>query len=212
MKQCTLTIALTVLILTGINAQEFKLGAKAGVNITTIGGDQTDDVSSRTAFHVGLVAEIVYSDKFSFQPELLYSAQGYDNDFSKTVQTVTSSEKESVKLDYISLPLMAKYFVSKGFSIEAGPQVGYLIAATREFSENVSGNGFDASETGEEDIKDRTKSIDFGVGLGFDYQLSKGTQIGVRYNLGLSNIVDIEGSDLKRQNNVFQFFVGFMLN
>ena len=44
-------------------------------NFATLGGD-TEDLDGLTSFHVGGVAEISFSEKFSVQPELLYSAQG----------------------------------------------------------------------------------------------------------------------------------------
>ena len=59
-----------------MNAQDINFGAKAGVNFASITGDDTDDLDMRTSLHVGVVAEIVISETFSFQPELLYSAQG----------------------------------------------------------------------------------------------------------------------------------------
>ncbi|TXD85107.1 PorT family protein [Subsaximicrobium wynnwilliamsii] len=211
MKRISMFAIIAISIIASSNAQEFKLGARAGVNLSSIGGDDTGGVGGLTAFHAGLVMEIQYSDKFSFQPEILYSGQGYTNEFSKTTTGITRSLNETVTLDYVSVPLLAKYFFAKGFSVEAGPQLAYLISAKREFVETVSG-GFNASESGSEDYKDSTKSFDYGAALGFSYQIGSGTIMSARYYLGLANIVDIEASDLKRQNNVIQISVGFMLD
>ena len=183
MKKLFLCAALAVFAFTSVNAQEVTFGVKAGVNLASIAGDDTDGVSSLTSFHIGGVAEISFSDKFSFQPELLYSAQGY------------SYDSFDVKLDYINIPLLAKYYVAEGFSIEAGPQVGFLMSAKAE----------------DEDVKDFVSGIDFGLGIGVGYKMDSGLNFAARYNLGLSNINDGEGSDdFKNQNNVIQLSVGYM--
>ena len=75
MKKILLVTVIAVLGLTNVNAQEIKFGAKGGLNFASIGGDNTGDVDPVTAFNFGLVAEIPISEKFSFQPELMYSGQ-----------------------------------------------------------------------------------------------------------------------------------------
>ncbi len=190
MKKSFLIIAIIVFGLTNLNAQEVKFGAKAGLNLASVSGDETDGLDSRTAFHIGAVAEISVSDKFSVQPELLYSAQGAKDSFEGI--------DVDLKIDYINLPIMAKFYVADGFSLEAGPQVGFLLSAKAE------GGGESI------DFKDETKGIDFGANLGVGYKLESGLNFGARYNLGLSNINDGEGSDdFKNQNSVIQLSVGY---
>lgn len=190
MKKSFLIIAIIVFGLTNLNAQEVKFGAKAGLNLASITGDETDGIESRTAFHVGAVAEISVSDKFSVQPELLYSAQGAKDSFEGI--------DFDAKIDYLNLPIMAKYYVAEGFSLELGPQVGFLLSAKAE------GGGESI------DFKDETKGIDFGANFGVGYKLESGLNFGARYNLGLSNINDGEDSDdFKNQNSVIQLSVGY---
>ena len=106
MKKLLIFTVIAIFGFSSINAQNVNFGAKAGVNFATITGDMVDSFDSRTAFHVGFVAEIVISETFSFQPELLYSAQGADyseEGFEAFEGTVT--------LDYLNVPLMAKFYV-----------------------------------------------------------------------------------------------------
>ncbi|MBN4057948.1 PorT family protein [Olleya sp. AH-315-K02] len=189
MKKLLLIIAVFALVFNA-NAQETKFGVKAGVNFATIAGDETNDVKSKTAFHVGAVVEIPISDSFSVQPELIYSSQGAKGD--------DNNSDVELKLDYINLPIMAKFYVSEGFSLEAGPQVGFLMSSKIE-------------ESGEsEDLKNETSGIDFGLNLGLGFKTETGLNFGARYNLGLSNIWDFEGSDnFKNQNSALQIFIGF---
>lgn len=179
MKKLLLSAVIAVFAMSNLNAQEVKFGAKAGVNFASLGGDDSDGLDGRTSFHVGGVAEIGISEKFAVQPELVYSSQGF------------SVDDENLKLDYINLPILAKFFVAEGFSIEVGPQIGFLISADAEG----------------EDVKDLFKSTDFSGALGLGYKLESGLNFAARYNLGLGSVVDGDG-DLK--NNVIQLSVGYM--
>ncbi|NNK17678.1 MAG: PorT family protein [Maribacter sp.] len=191
MKKLLFFTAIVLFGFTYVSAQEIDFGAKAGVNFATITGDDLDSFSSRTAFHLGFVAEIGITETFSFQPELLYSAQGAD--YSE------DGFEGSVKVDYLNLPLMAKFYVAEGFSLEAGPQVGFLLSAK------------DAYDGGEDDWSDITKGIDFGLNFGIGYKLQSGLNFGARYNLGLSDLNDDPDSqaDSAFKNSVIQAYVGF---
>jgi len=202
MKKLFLFAAVAVFGFT-MNAQDVRFGAKAGVNFASIAGDDTDGVDGRTSFHVGGVAEIMFSEKFSFQPELLYSSQGSKYEESESGY----SYEEKLKLDYINIPLMAKYYVAEGFSIEAGPQVGFLISAKNEWEENDEVFG---SDSGEVDVKDYVKSIDFGLNFGVGYKMDSGLNFGARYNLGLNTIAEEDGVDIT--NNVIQVSVGYFFD
>jgi len=193
MKKLFIITTVVLFGYTNLNAQDINFGAKAGVNFATITGDNVDSFDSRTAFHVGFVAEIVISETFSFQPELLYSAQGADwsEDFDGDTYEGTT------KIDYLNVPLMAKFYVGEGFSLEAGPQVGFLLSA-----KDV--------EDGEPDfdLKDYVKGIDFGVNFGVGYKMEGGLNFGARYNLGLSDGNDTD-DDFTLKNSVIQAYVGF---
>ncbi len=213
MKKIILSAAIAIFCLGIGNAQEIKFGAKAGLNLSSVGGDETDDVESRTGFHVGGVAEIMISDKFAFQPELVYSAQGAKSEFSESGNGFSFTEESELKLTYLNIPLLAKYYVADGFSIEAGPQIGILLSADAEFTETETFGGVTETFSGEDDVKDDISSIDFGVGVGLGYKMESGLNFALRYNLGLSNINDFEGSDdFKQQNNVIQVSVGYFFN
>lgn len=94
---------------------------------------------------------------------------------------------------------MAKFYAAEGFSIEVGPQVGFLLSAKAKAESGGS--------SGEIDIKDSFKGIDFGANLGFGYKMENGLNFGARYNLGLASIADEDNTDVK--NGVIQLSVGF---
>lgn len=202
MKKTLLIIALALGTVVSTQAQEdeIRFGAKAGLNLATITGDGTDELSTRTSFHVGALVEIPISDKFAFQPELLFSNQGAKFEFNGA----TFTDESTIKLSYLNLPLMAKFYVAEGFSIQAGPQIGLLLSAKDEGEDSIDGEY-------EDDIKDELKGIDFGLNFGLGYQLDMGLFFDARYNLGLTDIADERANDddWSNQNGVFQISVGY---
>lgn len=192
MKKLLLSAAIAIFAMANVNAQGVKFGAKAGLNLANIGGD-IEENKGIIGFHVGGVAEISFSEKFSLQPELLFSAQG--------TKFEEGGDKLTMKLNYISIPVMAKYYVADGLSLEAGPQIGILASAKAKY--DIGGE----SET--EDIKDNFESLDLGLNFGLGYKLDSGLNFAARYNLGLANIAKDSGDD-KINNGVFQISVGFM--
>ena len=178
------TVIALVLSLVTVHAQEVKFGAKAGLNFAFVTGDNTKDFDPTTNFHVGLMAEFKISNKFSLQPELIYSGQGADTNIDS---------EGSIGLNYLNIPLIGKYYVTERLSLEAGPQIGFLLS----------------SKGGSINYKDFLKSTDFGANIGVGYKLDNGLNFGARYNLGLTNIIDVDGFSDKNRNGVVQLSVGF---
>jgi hypothetical protein len=181
MKKVVLLSIVAFFGLTNVNSQEIKLGIKGGINFSEINWVNSKNKFKTTDFNVGFMAEIPISKKFSFQPELLYSGQG----------------GSSINLSYLNAPLIGKYYVTKGLSIEAGPQVGYLLSA----------------KTDDRNIKSSFNKFDFGANFGLGYRFNNGLNFGVRYNLGLTKINNTstvsQYSNIKNRNQVFQITVGY---
>lgn len=189
-------IILTVVALSAFgwaNAQQFKFGPKAGINISTFTGDDvSDDVSMKIGFHIGGVAEMKLTDKFSIQPELLVSFQGAETEYRENYffDDDYYLYENKLNLIYVNIPVMAKYYIVKGFNVEAGPQLGILVSAKnkQEITSNVGGISYNESET--VDVKDGFKTVDFGVNIGAGYDFPNGIFVGARYTVGLSNVED----------------------
>lgn len=183
----------TVAILTFgfVNAQSNKdmyFGIKGGLNISSITNVNEVDASALVGFHIGLFGEFMISDKFALQPEILYSTQG--------AQLDDGVIKEDLKLDYINIPLMAKYYVTDSFSLELGPQIGFLVAADADG----------------EDVKDLFETTDFGLNFGAGYNVTENIVLGIRYNLGLTKLQkDLFPGDSESKNSVFSFSFGYRM-
>lgn len=175
-------------------------GAKGGVNFSSISNKGYDDTKTRTGFHAGLFANMPISDNFSIQPEVLYSQEG-----AKVTYNSGKSHNQ-LNLDYIQVPIMFQVRPVKQFYIEAGPQFGFLVNAKAKGDVAV-GNNIAANTT--LDVKDQTKSFNFGLGAGLGYDITENIGIGARYNFGLSDInkngnTNINNPDNKNRLRNFQ--------
>lgn len=177
-----------LLLLTGSSIAaahaQIKLGIKGGVNFSTINSGDFGQVNMITSFHLGGLASLPLPRNFSLQPELFYSAQG-----AKSTEVGVTA---NLNLNYLNFPVLLKYNNPTGFFAETGPQVGSLLAAKLKFPEF------------NEDEKSSYKSTDWSwvFGLGYFFK-DLGLGIDARYNLGLSDFINLSYNGEAR-NNVFQ--------
>ena len=177
-KTIFLSIALLFLA-ANTQAQLLKLGVKAGLNYANFSGTeiQTDAI---TSYHAGLVAEIKLMDKFAIQPELLYTTQG------ATYKTALGDFEN--ELGYIAIPVLAKIYLSKSFSLELGPQASFLLNEKNDFNLNDS------------------NTFDFAIDMGLGLKVTKNIFIQGRYVLGLTEV----SSNADAKNSVLQLSAGLM--
>lgn len=173
MKNLFLVAAVLFLGIASSNAQDIKFGAKIGANFSKLDGGG-EDGSNLTSFHVGALVELNLLQNFSVQPELLYSSQG------------TKLNNEDIKLDYVSLPVLAKfYLISDKLSLEAGPQFSFLI--NKDVPEQF-----------------RAKTFDFAAAGGLGYNITSFIFVQARYVVGLTDA----SRDAAVTNKVFQLSAG----
>lgn len=208
-------LSMLVVLIFGFNqimiaqGPEVKFGAKAGLNLANMSGDD-DDSSIKIGFHVGGMAEIGLTDKLAVQPELLYSGQG------------AKFPNGKLALNYLALPVLVKYGLAENFSLEAGPQFGFLLSAKSKTDIDDAPGMVDAFDDGEvtvyaaqtrtNDLKDNFKSFDLGVALGANYRLNNAINLNARYIMGLSNTPKDSSDEYKFKNAVIQISVGYFFN
>ncbi len=194
-------------------AQDIYYGPKIGVNVSNMNfsGEDVKELKENSGMklstHLGGFVEFAINDYFAVQPELIYTVKGagFRTDADK-------SYKSAYVLKYISLPVMAKYFVKERISIEAGPQVAYLLSA-----KNVEINGIFSSPIGSEaaaiDLYNTTKPIDLGIVLGAGYITKSGFYFGARYEYGIFDIAKPkEGEQKSFRNGNIMLSAGFSMN
>jgi hypothetical protein len=192
------SVLIALLLISGTVSAQLRFGAKAGLNISSqkvsvLGFSLT--TNSKIGPYVGVFAEYELTDELILQPELAYSSLGSKFSFG--------NESTSTNVNYIVLPVVLKYKISN-LSIGAGPQLGFLVSA------NAKNDGIT------EEVKDGFKTTDFSALLNTDYEVNENIVIGLRYQIGLSNIIpttassdDFFGSSGTGKNNSFQFSVGY---
>jgi len=159
-------------------AQTVRIGPKIGLNVASLTGNVNSEVRSLAGLHAGGIVEIEFLDWFSLQPELLFSVQGF------RINEVTGVN------NYISLPIMGRFFPIEGLYAEIGPQMNFLISA----SERDQANKVKSTQ--------EYKTVDMGLGFGAGYVLQDiGLGFGIRYYAGLSNVFK---SNSRIKNGVFQ--------
>jgi hypothetical protein len=179
----------------GRGGSDVSLGLKAGASLINTTGPDAVANDYRFGFHGGVFANIGLTSLFAFQPELLYSQKG--GDYRNTTDA-------SLRLHYIDVPL-AFHVNSGGLFFEAGPQVGFLIAAKSQGGSTST------------DVKPSLNTVDFGYLFGLGYQLKEGLGVGLRYNGGFTNVprATTYGSTTvqrRERNGAFQLYLTYSFN
>jgi len=195
MKTKLLSLIAALLLSQAMMAQ-LHFGIKGGANIFKVDGKSFKD-EFRYGYHLGGFIEIGLGNKFGFQPEVLFNqfSTTLDSNYKHIYQNVINPNQSTVKLNYLSIPLVLNYKLIGNFiTLQAGPQFGVLI----DQSKTLLQNGGDAFKHG-------------------DLSFLAGAQIKVaalritgRYVIGLSNINDIDNQD-KWKYQGFQVSVGLAL-
>ncbi|WP_298144921.1 porin family protein [Flavobacterium sp.] len=175
-------------------SSSFNFGVKGGLNYATVTGDEFDSPDARTSFHVGALAEFPITSRFALQIEAVYSSQGFESEFDGFGGG--ANDKIEYQLDYINVPVLAKIYLLKGLSIEAGPQFGFK--ANEEIDTDPNNN------PGDFEI-DQAADYDFSVVGGLTFKSDAGFFLYGRYNYGLTDIIE----DVDVKNSVLQVGVGF---
>jgi len=165
-------------------AQGIDFGIKAGANFSNFTGDV--DTDGITNFHVGGVLELNVVPMFSVQAEALYSSIGAEARFEETFGGVVYSAAQDLNLDYISVPIMAKfYLLPNTVSLMAGPQFSFLVDEAQE--------AYDS------------KSFDTSIAAGAEVKIIAGLFAQARYTIGVTDVYD----NVDAKNSVFQLSVGY---
>jgi opacity protein-like surface antigen len=169
---------------------QVSYGIKGGLNLSNIIGSDAEGAKAKIGFHAGAFSEIPVTDKFSIQPELVYSAQGAKYE---------ESGEDAVKINsgFLNIPVLAKYTAASGFYGETGPQLGFLMSAKAKQGDDKT------------DVKEFYKTTDFAWAFGIGYKTSSNVGVDLRYNLGLSRLD--EDGDAKVKNGVFQLGIFYVL-
>ena len=182
---------------------QMRAGIKGGLNVSNLYVDEVSDENARFGFNLGFYGQILSSDVFAIQPELLFSTKGSEIEYGGSFfdQTV------KYNLSYLDLPVLAVFKLGESAEIHVGPYVGYLLGA-KISHEGDLGNGADEID------KDNLKPFDYGLSAGFGLNFGN-FQFGARYNYGLAKLADSDIAQLvlgDAKNSLAQVYLSLNLN
>jgi opacity protein-like surface antigen len=195
MNRKIVTVVLLVLLIQQLQAQNIQIGAKADLTYSRLGGDGLS-IGYKPGFNAGVFLEHKINNKWSVQPELLYSQRNIKIGNFKEYFASSANEDPGkfAYLSYISVPVSVKYAITDQLTVNAGAQYSYLVYA---------------DETLLRDKSDGFKKNDLGVIAGVEFTPTRLRFYG-RYYRGLSDINNI--NSLHPWNTQqFQAGVGYIL-
>jgi hypothetical protein len=211
-------VALNCALVTVAAAQkagDMTIGVMAGVNYGKVSSDPEPNgvtLDYKVGFLAGGFLGIAVNDVFSVEPQAFYAQKG-----AKVSGTGTSSSGEgSVKIGYIEVPLLGKFWIPSESQVKpfifAGPYVAFKVRC------KVDGAAFGGTSTDcDQTTEINLKSTDFGAtgGAGLEFKAGKQVvRVDARYDFGLTNINDTSSSDntkIKTRSFAGTVGVGFPL-
>lgn len=182
-----------------INFSEFEYGVRAGANVADLRTDRSG-MNVRATYNLGFMAEAKINERWSLSPEIIYSRQG---EVDRGVVDGVRFDNTLI-LDYISLPILGKYYLVDGLAIETGPQIAYLIRADQSLNSTVNSELFNVSSN--------YTNFDLLYNLGLSYKTDWGFYLGLRYSHGLINVMKVPSTTTNSQRHaIYQFNFGFFL-
>ena len=171
----------------------FSLQPKVGFNLSEI---SAKDSKFKAGLVAGLEGQYQINNWFALSAGLLYTQEG----------TKIKDSELKFNLEYLNIPVMAKFYVAKGLSLNAGLQLGFMTKG------KLKGNGYN------DDIKSICNKADFSIPLSIAYEFTNGLSFEARYTGGLTNVIKEEtikaaGMSYKwekdNKNEVFMLTIGY---
>ncbi len=210
-------VAVMAVAAIGANAQSkvkagtWSIQPKLGATITSVTNmDYDTNISGATGkaeyqtfvgATIGGEVEYQATDRFSIAAGVGYIMQGKQWDDYKFGAYEEKDQK--IELGYVNVPVVANYYIFKGFAVKAGAQFAFLTNA-KEKGTLVSGN----TETSiSNDVKNQCNTFDFSIPVGVSYEFDNHIVIDARYNIGITNVN--KNGNVNCRNSVFLATVGY---
>jgi len=198
-----------------VASENFYFSLKLGANVANVSG--IDDTSATVGINFGLLATIKLSETWDLVPEFApLSNKGASNvpflpsGNDELDGLIAPPDEATMDLNYIDIPVIAKYRIADKFQLGTGPQFGFLISSSNKYEREL---GEDDELIYEQASQLEWNTFDFGWAAEATYNLwdardGKGLFIHARYTLGLTDIIKDNPGDAVK-NSAFQFFVSF---
>ena len=174
-KIITGTACLLLFLCFAARAQNVDFGVTAGFQVSGWANEVVPSYVGRLGFLVGAHASVFINERFVVKPGLMLSQKGTwlaDESIENTTFALTS--------DYLSLPILAKFYITKGFHVQAGPQISYLVASATKIN---------TAKT--EDLKQQgiIRPLDVGVVFGLGYEFRSTFMFAINFDASFINLL-----------------------
>ena len=172
------------------DAGSFTIQPMIGLSIGTWRGErETNGISTtstsneaRVGFTIGAEAEYYTStDWLSISAGLMYQQQGWK----------FKEESKSTNIDYINIPVLANFYVGKGFALKIGVQPGFKVNAS-----------YDGKSL------EKVKSFNFAIPVGLSYEFNNGITLDLRGAAALTKL-NKHGDDVKWYSDGGMLTIGY---
>lgn len=164
-----------------MSAQDHKYGFRMGLNYSDIDFDDDSTIVSggsdaRYGFMAGFFAIYSFSETFSIQPEIQYSAQGEKSSstFDSTGLEGQFSE-DPLRINLLQVPILLNYTIANRFTISAGPQIGLRIW--------------------EWERSDDYETVQFSAIGSIGYNITDNWTLNLRASYGLTDAIDADNTN-----------------
>lgn len=206
MKKIISVISAITILISCADAQKLHVGAKGGANLTKIDGSSFKS-GYQLGYQLGGWASLDFgkSGNIGIQPEVLFNqsnsqfSTSFKDTYGQIPDLINPFGDSSVKLNYLTIPVLLRINASKFLTINAGPQFGILI----DDKQNLVQNG-----------KTAFKSGDLSAVVGAQINLGSFHVYG-RYSIGISDNNNLGTTDAgtvdKWKNQQAQIGIGFKI-
>ena len=130
---------------------------------------------------------------------LVYAMQG--NGWDDYTEDGLKMENTRFQLQYIQVPVVANFYVTKGLALKAGVQFGFLTAADVMSTFKTKVEKYDVTNDMTIDMKKDCSKFEVAIPIGISYEFNSHWVIDARYNLGLTKLNKESEPDMKDCKN-----------
>ena len=223
MKKIITTLVLAVATLGVAQAQEFKVGVKAGglFSNAAFKKDTKEGITTKYntgfkfGYQFGVLGEYNFNDKLGVEVDVLYAFQGAKLNSVEGGLEGQTLVKANIKNGEINTQMNVnhiwlKYSVAEGLRPKLGVNISNLIKTSLKGEFEGGGRTLNFADAKFEP----KKKFDFGVGAGIEYNHDSGFFVEATYNYGLTELSFKEKGDANSEsprfkNSVIQLNVGY---
>ena len=224
MKKIITTLVLAVATLGVAQAQEFKVGVKAGglFSNAAFKKDTKEGITTKIntgfkfGYQFGVLGEYNFNDKLGVEVDVLYAFQGAKLNSIEGGREGETPVKINIKNGELNTQMNVnhiwlKYSVAEGLRPKLGVNVSNLIKTSLKGEVENEGDKINFADAKYEP----KKKFDFGVGAGIEYNHDSGFFVEATYNYGLTELSikkkggDADSENAPFKNSVIQLNVGY---